>query len=123
MTALSQTRTAVRQISQHAPIALTRTRAMLLDQQLTACTTAPPPCLLRQIVIAVRNLVGPSWLAAHATDPDISAFTHLDTTAIPPPLPLLDHILARCLQARFGPVGASALASQTLAGRGRSDSA
>jgi hypothetical protein len=102
--ALTQTRAAVHDIAQHAPVALTRTSALLLDQQLrTTCTGTPPPGALRQVVIAIRHLAGPGWLDAHAEDPGISAFTRLDPTPEPPPLPVLDHILARCLQTRFGP--------------------
>lgn len=104
MTILNQTHAALRHITQHAPASLTRTRALLLGQQLTTCTTSPPTSgMLRQIVIAVRNLVGPGWLAGQASNPAISAFTALDSTPVPPPLPALDHILADCLWARFGP--------------------
>jgi hypothetical protein len=102
MTALSQTRAAVRDIAQHAPTALARHRALLLGQLTADITrTAPSAGTLRQIVIAIRDLVGPAWLAAHASEPAVRAFTRLDTTPTPPPLPVLDHTLARCLQARF----------------------
>jgi hypothetical protein len=102
-TTLSHTSAAARSIAQHTPTALTRTRALLLDRQLATCTTEPTPGMLRQIVIAIRDLAGPAWLTRHASDPAISAFTSLDTTWAPPPLPVLDHILACCLQARFSP--------------------
>jgi hypothetical protein len=102
-TALRRTSATARSIAQHTPAALTRTRALLLDRQLATCTVDPPPGQLRQIVIAIRALAGPGWLTCHASDPVVSAFTALDTAADPPPLPLLDHILARCLQARFPP--------------------
>lgn len=103
-TVLSHTSATARSIARHTPVALTRTRALLLDRQLATCTTGPTPGMLRQIVIAVRDLAGPAWLARHASDPAISAFAALDTIPTPPPLPILDHTLARCLQARFSPV-------------------
>jgi hypothetical protein len=101
--ALRRTSAAARAIAQHAPVALTRTRALLLDQQLIAYPTNPTPGLLRQIVLAIRTMTGPDWLARHVADPAILAFTALDTMAAPPPLPILDHTLAHCLQARFPP--------------------
>ncbi|HEY3956420.1 MAG TPA: hypothetical protein VGM53_23880 [Streptosporangiaceae bacterium] len=102
MTALSRTRAVVRDIAQHAPTALVRHRALLFDQLAAGITsTAPSAGMLRQIVIAIRDLAGPAWLAAHASEPAVHAFTRLDTTPTPPPLPVLDHTLARCLQARF----------------------
>jgi hypothetical protein len=102
-TVLTQTSAAARDIAQHAPVAVTRARALLLDQQLAACATGPAPGVLRQIVIAIRDLAGPAWLTHHASDPAIRAFTALDAMPAPPPLPILDHTLARCLQARFTP--------------------
>lgn len=107
MTSLSQTSTVLRGIAQHAPTNLTRTHALLLYQLLIRATTALSPGVLRQVVIAIGDLVGPGWLSAHASDPAISAFTALDSTPAPPPLPVLDHTLARCLQARFTPVPAT----------------
>jgi hypothetical protein len=101
MTALSQTRAVVRDIAQHAPSALTRHRALLLDQLTGYVTTTPPAGMLRQIIVAIRDLAGPAWLAAHASEPAIRALTHLDTTPTAPPLPVLDHTFARCLQARY----------------------
>jgi hypothetical protein len=102
MTALSQTRAALRDIGQHAPTPLTRHRALLLDQLAAhITTTAPSAGMLRQIVIAIRDLAGPAWLAAHASEPAVRAFARLDSTPTPPPLPVLDHTLARCLRARF----------------------
>jgi hypothetical protein len=101
VTGLTQTRGVVRDIAEHAPTALNRHRALLLDQQLTGSTIALGPGMLRQIVIAVRHLVGPAWLSAHASEDAIMAFSHLETTTVPPPLPILDHTLARCLEARF----------------------
>ncbi|HEY1914432.1 MAG TPA: hypothetical protein VGH27_02550 [Streptosporangiaceae bacterium] len=103
MTGLTRTRALAYQIAEHAPAALTRHRALLLAQQLTASPAALTPGMLRQIVIAIRALTSPGWLAAHADHAAVSGFTHLDTLSAPPPLPVLDHILARCLETRFGP--------------------
>ena len=108
MTALSQTRAAVGHLARYAPAALTRSRALLLQEKLTACgsplpnAAGPSPGLLRQVVMAVRDLAGPAWLHAHADDPGICAFTSLGSTPTPPSLLVLDEILARCLRARFG---------------------
>jgi hypothetical protein len=100
----SRTRAVLRHLAPCAPSHLTRTRALLLDQQLTTCTTPPSPGMLRQIVVAIRHLAGPAWLEANADNPAVRAFANLDTTPLPPPLPLLDQILARCLEARFIPL-------------------
>lgn len=102
MTGLTRTRALAYQIAEHAPAALTRHRALLLAQQLTASPAALTPGMLRQIVIAIRALAGPGWLTASADRPAVSAFTRLDTLPAPPPLPVLDHILTQCLEARFG---------------------
>ena len=108
MATLSQTRAAVGYLARHAPTTLTRSRALLLQEKLTACgsplsnTATPSPGLLRQVVIALRDLVGPAWLHARDGDPGIHAFTSLDSTSAPPSPLVLDEILARCLRARFG---------------------
>ena len=58
------------------------------------------PALLRDLVIITARLAGRTWLEAH---PDsIAAFTALQATVQPPPLPELDQILARVLSDRFG---------------------
>ena len=103
MRAFSRTRAVLRHVAQHAPGHLTRTRALLLDQQLTTCTTPPSPGMLRQVIVAIRHLAGPAWLEANADNPAVSAFANLDAPPRPPPPPLLDQILARCLEARFIP--------------------
>lgn len=60
MTALSRTRAVVRDIAQHAPTALVRHRALLLDQLAAGITsTVPSAGMLRQIVVAIRDLAGP----------------------------------------------------------------
>jgi hypothetical protein len=93
---LTKTQTATRHLAQHAPTAPARHRAQLLHDHLTTAPTSP--ALLRQAVIAIRDLAGQRWLATHADHPDVRAFTHLDTLPSPPPEPILDGILARCLQ-------------------------
>jgi hypothetical protein len=59
-----------------------------------------PPALLRDLVIITAQLAGRTWLQARADT--MAAFTELQATWQPPPLPELDHILARVLSDRFG---------------------
>jgi hypothetical protein len=61
--------------------------------------------LLRDLVLAARDLAGPSWLAAASDDPDIAAFTALQATPAPPSPAELDEIISRVLWARFPPPG------------------
>jgi len=58
-----------------------------------------PPALLRDLVIITARLAGRAWLEAR-TD-SAAAFTALQATWEPPPLPELDQILARLLSDRF----------------------
>jgi hypothetical protein len=58
-----------------------------------------PPALLRDLVIITARLAGRTWLQARADT--IAAFTELQASWQPPPLPELDHILARALADRF----------------------
>ena len=60
---------------------------------------AVPPALLRDVVIITAKLAGRAWLDAHADR--TAAFTALQATWQPPPLPELDQILARVLSDRF----------------------
>jgi hypothetical protein len=57
--------------------------------------------LLRDLVLAARDLAGPAWLAAASDDPDIAAFTALQATPVPPSPAELDEIISRVLWARF----------------------
>ena len=57
------------------------------------------PALLRDLVIITARLAGRTWLEAN-TD-STAAFTALQATWQPPPLPDLDQILARMLSDRF----------------------
>jgi hypothetical protein len=61
---------------------------------------AVPPALLRDLVIITAKLAGRAWLDAHADS--TAAFTALQETWQPPPLPELDQVLARVLSDRFG---------------------
>ena len=61
---------------------------------------AVPPALLRDLVIITARLAGRARLDAHADS--TAAFTALQETWQPPPLPGLDQILARLLSDRFG---------------------
>ena len=67
-----------------------------------------PSALLRDLVIITTGLVGRIWLDANADS--AAAFTALQTTRQPPPLPELDQILARLLSDRFGPAPPAAAA-------------
>jgi hypothetical protein len=59
-----------------------------------------PPALLRDLVIITARLAGRTWLQAR---PDsVAAFTELQASWQPPPLPELDRILAGVLADRFG---------------------
>jgi hypothetical protein len=52
------------------------------------------------VVIIIGGLAGRTWLEAHADR--TAAFTALQVTSEPPPLPELDQVLARVLADRFG---------------------
>lgn len=92
---------------------LARGRAAVLLRRLQACDTALdaagghiPPAVsgpLRDLVLAARDLAGPSWLAATADDPDVEAFTVLESAPAPPAPADLDEVLSRLLWARFAP--------------------
>lgn len=59
-----------------------------------------PPALLRDVVILAARLAGATWLDANADH--AAAFTALQASWQPPPLPELDLIPARVLSDRFG---------------------
>jgi hypothetical protein len=61
---------------------------------------AVPPALLRDLVIITASLAGRAWLDANAGS--TAAFTALQATWQPPPLPELDQVLAGVLPDRFG---------------------
>lgn len=88
-------------------------RGALLIRRLRACETILDQAngeilpetsgLLRDLVLATRDLVGPAWLNVSADDPDVSAFTALESTPAPPAPAELDEIVSRVLWARFAP--------------------
>lgn len=92
---------------------LVRGRTALLIRRLRACeavldetdghilaeTNGP----LRDLVLAVRDLAGLPWLDARADDPDVAAFTALESAPAPPAPADLDEIVSRVLWARFAP--------------------
>jgi hypothetical protein len=57
--------------------------------------------LLRELVLAVRELAGTRWITARAASPAVAAFMALDRMPQPPALADLDRVLAGVLQARF----------------------
>ena len=75
--------------------------------------------VLRDLVLAARDLAGPAWLAATSDDPDIAAFTALQATPVPPSLAELDEIISRVLRARFASPATAAAASGQRPARNR----
>jgi hypothetical protein len=111
MITFTKTRTAAGYISRHTTSDLTRSRALVLLKRLGVCEAALAATdgdpglfhsLLRGLVLTVRELAGPAWLAANTDDPDIAAFTALADAPTSPPPAGLDALLARML-ARFAP--------------------
>jgi hypothetical protein len=111
-----KTRAATRYAASREPSrecsALARGRAAALLHRLHACEAAldaagghvtPAGGQLRDLVLAARDLAGPSWLAASADDPDVEAFTVLESAPAPPAPADLDEVLSRVLWARFAP--------------------
>ena len=104
---------------------LARGRAAVLVRRLRACEAALDAAggyllpaasgPLRDLVLAARDLAGPAWLAASADDPDVAAFTALESTPAPPAPADLDEVLSRVLWARFAPRAASGDASRQQA--------
>jgi hypothetical protein len=112
MITFTKTRSAADYISRHTTSDLARSRALVLLKRLRVCEAAlaaedGDPALahglLRGLVRTVRELAGPTWLAANTDDPDIAAFTALADTPTPPPPADLDELLARVLWARNAP--------------------
>lgn len=113
MSTFPKTRAAAGYIARHVRGELTRGRAAVLTARLDACEDVPAggdvPAvfhgLLRDLVLAARDLAGPAWLAAASDDPDIAAFTALQAIPVPPSPAELDEIISRVLWARFAPPG------------------
>lgn len=122
MSYFPKTRAAAGYAASQGRSALARGRAATLARQLHACDTALdragghiPPAdggPLRDLVLAARDLAGRTWLAARADDPDISAFTALESEPVPPAPAHLDEVVSRVLWARFAPCTASSDASR-----------
>jgi hypothetical protein len=94
------------------PGELARARATILLARLGACEAILPgdgdvpaalPGLLRDLVLAVRDLAGPAWLGANGDDPDVAVFTVRQAVASPPDPARIDEICSRVLWARFAP--------------------
>lgn len=92
---------------------LARGRAAALLRRMRACDTAldaagghvtpAASTPLRDLVLAARDLAGPAWLAATADDPDVEAFTVLESAPAPPAPADLDEVLSGVLWTRFAP--------------------
>jgi len=108
-----KTRAAAGYIAGTGPGELARARATILLARLGACEDILPGgqgdvpaavCgLLRDLVLAVRDLAGPAWLDANGDDPDVAALTVLEAAASPPDPARIDEICSRLLWARFAP--------------------
>ena len=128
MRAFPKTRAAAGYAARHARSELARARAAILLARLDACEDLLPggdgdvPAvlhgLLRDLVLAARDLAGPAWLAAVGDDPGIAAFTALQATPAPPSPAELDEIISRVLWARFPPPGAPGDGAGPAPGRG-----
>jgi len=111
MAVFSKTRAAAGYAARHARGELARAHATILLARLDACEGVLPggdrdvPAvlhgLLRDLVLATRDLAGPAWLEAASDTPDIAAFTALQATPAPPGPAELDEIISRVLWARF----------------------
>ena len=109
MSVFPKTRAAAGYIAGTGPGELARTRAAILLARLGACedilsggegdVPAGLRGLLRDLVLAVRDLAGPAWLDARSDDPDMAAFTVLDAAA----KPVLTSLSATRSCGRFGP--------------------
>jgi hypothetical protein len=107
MSVFPKTRAAAAYIADTGPGELARARATFLLARLGACEDILPGGegdlaaglrgLLRDLVLAVRDLAGPAWLDASSDDPDVAAFTVLDAAASPPDPARIDEICSRVL--------------------------
>jgi hypothetical protein len=121
MSTFPKTRAAAGYAARHARSELARARATILLARLDACEAALTATggdgdvpavhgLLRDLVLAARDLAGPAWLEAAGDHPDIAAFTALQATPAPPAPAELDEIISRVLRARFPRPGPRATA-------------
>jgi hypothetical protein len=128
MSVFPKTRAAAGYAARHARSELARARAAVLLARLGACEDLLPGgdgdvpaavCgLLRDLVLAARDLAGPAWLEAAGDDPGIAAFTALQATPAPPAPAELDEIISRVLRARFPPPGTPRDGAGPAPGRG-----
>lgn len=113
MMPFAKTRAAAEYAARHGRSELTRTRGAVLLEQLAACQAAlgddngrqaPAAAggLLRELVLAVRDLAGRTWLNANSDDSDVAAFTVMQAMPAPPGPEEIDETCARVLWARFG---------------------
>lgn len=108
MSTFPRTRAAAASIARHVPGEPARARAAALLAILRALDGTPAgshppaasPAMLRDLVLAARDLVGQSWLAA-SDDFRAAAFTALQAAPAPPPRDELDEIISGALRARF----------------------
>ena len=117
MSVFGKTRAAAEYAARHGRTELARARAVVLLERLDACevTLADDDTqlrvtiagLLRSLVLAARDVVGPAWLEASSDDPDVATFTALQATASPPDPDRIDEICSRVLWARFARPGAT----------------
>jgi hypothetical protein len=115
MSVFPKIRAAAGYIAGTGPGELVRARAAVLLARLDACDDILAACegdvpaglhgLLRDLILAVRDLAGPAWLDASSDDPDVTAFTLLEAAASPPDPAWADEICSRVLWARFAPPG------------------
>jgi hypothetical protein len=110
MSVFPKTRAATGYIAGTGPGELARARATILLARLGACDDilpggqgdVPAAChgLLRDLVLAVRDLAGWAWLDANGDDPDVTAFTVLEAAASPPDPARIDETCSRVLWSR-----------------------
>ena len=106
MSTFPRTRVAAASIARHAPGKPARAAALLAVLRVLdgipagSHTPAASHAMLRDLVLAARDLAGQSWLAA-SDDPRAAAFTALQAAPAPPPHHELDEIISGALRARF----------------------
>jgi hypothetical protein len=110
MSGLPCTRAASARIGEDGPGDRDRSRAAALLKRLRDSEAAlargddrapQVPGLLRELVLAARELAGTRWITARAANPAVAAFIALDSMPQPPAPADLDQVLAGLLQARF----------------------
>lgn len=108
MSTFPRTRAAATSIARHVPGERARARAAALlavlrvldDIPAGSVAPAASHAMLRDLVLAARDLAGRSWLAA-SDDPRAAAFSALEAAPVPPPCDELDEIISSALRARW----------------------